>query len=175
MRKIILIPVFLFISMFLVAQITTPGNITVEKKDNDAYHDYSLLKNFLSMQKNNPGMFTTQTESGWNSKLYQQQFIHWYTTSRKKELAAVILIDSKSVIQTMPAGYDVKDLKWISPAKRYSYRDSYQYKNLSFGEQVATDIIYNVASGLLSKKKYRYRYSAAENNKTNSTPSFLKF
>lgn len=133
---------------------------------------YFQLTNFLLNQKLNA---TSNTAFQWNPTLYQKQFEQWYTISRKKELAPAIQIDSRSVIQTMPVSYDRKDLRWISPAKQYSYRDSYQYKNLSFGEQVATDIIYNVAGDLLSKKKYHYRYSAAENNKPYSLPSFLKF
>ena len=139
------------------------------------YDDYTQLKHFLLSEKNNPESFLVNIKPHWNSKLYQEEFKQWYTISRKKELAPAILIDSRSLIQIMPNDFGVKDLMWISPAKRYSYRDSENYKKLPFGEQVATDIIYNVAGDLIGKKKYHYRYSAAENNKAYSTPSFLKF
>lgn len=139
------------------------------------YDDYNQLKYFLLTENNNPESFFVKIKSSLNSKFYQDQFEQWYTINRKKEFAPAILINNRSLIQTMPIDYGVKDLMWISPAKRTCYRDSEKYKNLSLGEQVATDIIYNVAGDLICKKKYHYRYSAIENNKAYYTPSFLKF
>ncbi len=138
-------------------------------------NDYIQMKHFLLSVKNDPDSCFVKINPKWNSKLYQKQFEQWYTINRKKELAPAMLINKSSVIQTMPTGYYIKDLKWVSPAKLHDFRNSDWYQNLPFGKQVATDIMYNVASGLLSKKKNRYRYSAAENNKPYSTPSYLKF
>lgn len=164
MKKIITSLWLLFHAAACIAQIDT-----TQQKSIQAYLE---LKNFLLNHKLNS---TSKILSEWNTKLYQEQFEQWYISSKKKEFAPFILVDSRSVIQTMPVSYDRSDLRWISPAIQYSYHDSYEYQNLSFVQQVATDIIYNVGSNLIGKKKYGYRYSAAENNKPNSIPSFLKF
>ena len=164
MKKIIPPLLLLFHAATCIAQADTTQQYNMQA--------YLELTNFLLNQKlNSTGNIPFQ----WNPALYQKQFEQWYTINRKKELTPAILVDNRYVIQTMPVSYDRKDLRWISPAKQYSYRDNYQYKNLPFGEQVATDIIYNAVGNLLAKKKYHYRYSAAENNKPYSTPSFLKF
>ncbi len=175
MKYIILVSVW---SLFSIVANAQNDSININYQPTGTFvidDDYKEMKHFLLTVKNDPGPYFVKIEHPWNSKLYQEEFEQWYTISSKKELAAAIIIDSRFVIQTMPTGYYVKDLRWISPSKRFDYHDSDQYKNSAFGEQVATDIIYNIASDLLIKKKYHSRYSAAENNKAYATPSFLKF
>ena len=156
MKKAIIILLVSFQSIIAVAQESYIKNADKEQ-------NYLNLKKFLIDQK-------------FNSRLFQQQLGQWITLTRKKEFASAVQVDSRYVIQTMPLNYSSKDLNWISPAKKYSYRDSYQYLNSSFGEQVAQDIINDIGTGIIKKAgKSKYRYSAANNSKPYNSPSFLKF
>ena len=156
MKEAIIILLVSFQSILVVAQ---EGYI----KNADKEQNYLNLKKILVDQK-------------FNSALFQQQLGQWITLTKKKEFASAVQIDSRYVIQTMPLNYSSKNLNWISPAKSYSYQDSYQYLNSSFGEQVAQDIINDIGSGIIKKTgKSKYRYSAANNSKPYNSPSFLKF
>ncbi|MEP7165253.1 MAG: hypothetical protein ABI741_11190 [Ferruginibacter sp.] len=167
--KTIILTLFFLYTTTLSAQDST----TVLSRVN-----YLELKHFLLSQKSADRF--TNIHSKLNSKLFRQQFQEWYIMAKKKELAKAILVDNRQMIQTMPADvnsimYGSKDLIWISPAKRYGYQDSPAYINASFGEQVKQDIINDIGNGLInSKRRYRYRYSAA-NNQPYKIPSFLKF
>jgi hypothetical protein len=170
MRSLFILLLFLSQSIIILAQ-----NEPVQKAD---MQNYFLLKSFLSQYKINPVVFPASIKPQWNSNLYQKQFEQWFTMARKKEQVEAILVDSRHMIQPMPINYFIKDLIWVSPAKRYSYRDSPEYINASFGEQIEHDIINDFGSGLInsaiSKRKYHYRYSAVD-NKPYQIPSFLKF
>jgi hypothetical protein len=128
-------------------------------------HAYLQLKNFLSGSPSNSA----------SNIFLQQDFKQWLSIRSKKEFAPAILVDKDFIIQSTTTSNGKKDLIWISATKKYSYKETAQYKKMSFGEQVATDIIHSTAGSLLSKKKYHYRYSAADNNKVYTKPSFLQF
>lgn len=120
MKYIILVLVWSLFSIIANAQNNsininyppTGGTIVIDD-------DYKKMNHFLLSVKNDSDPYFVKLEHPWNSKLYQEQFEQWYTISSKKELVAAIMIDSRFVIQTMPTGYYVKDLRWISPSKRY--------------------------------------------------------
>lgn len=158
MKKEITILLLSFLTFATHAQEGYIQSITQEQ-------NYQDLKNFLSTQK-------------FNNKLFRKQFEEWFSISKKNQPAAAILVNSSHVIQSMPVNYGAKDLFWISPSKRFSYRDSYEYENSSFGNQLVQDIMYDVGGNILKnigRKKYRYHYSAAENNRPYQRPAFLQF
>lgn len=158
MKKLIIFLLFASLQLPLLAQEGYIQTITKE-------HNYQALKNFLSGQK-------------FSNRTFRQQFEEWFNLAKKHEPANAIAINSSHVIQTMPLDYGAKDLSWISPSKRYNYRDRNEYLNASFGNQVLQDIIYGAGNNILQnigRKKYRYHYSAAENSKPYQRPSFLQF
>lgn len=164
--------IFIFLIVLLPSTQISAQDSTLEL----SRQHYLQLKNFLSSQKNNVDVYTS-VRLNENSTSCRQHFEEWFKMTKKKGLAEAIQVDSRHMIQTMPINYSNKDLVWISPAKRYTYKDNPGYINASFGEQVKQDIINNIGSGLInsiSKRKYHYRYSAAD-NKPSQTPSFLKF
>ncbi|MFN8248964.1 MAG: hypothetical protein U0T68_08450 [Ferruginibacter sp.] len=126
---------------------------------------YQQVKEFLSDQRKNKTDFS----------YYRKQLNQWLSIAHKKEPATAVLANDSYLIQVMPLQYDAKGLQWISPNRKHDYRETRQYRNLSFGEQVMSDVISSAAGSLLNKRKSRYHYSAAENKKPYSKPSFLQF
>jgi len=156
MKKAIILLLVSFQSMIIVAQY---DNLKIAKQE----QTYLQLKKFL-------------VDNRFNTSLFQEQFGQWLILARKKEFASAIQVDSRHVIQTNPLNYTSKDLTWISPYKSFSYRDNYQYKNSSFGQQVAQDVVNDIGSGMIKKAgRKKYHASTANNNKTGDTPSFLRF
>ena len=156
MKKAIILLLVSFQSMIIVAQY---DNLKIAKQE----QTYLQLKKFL-------------VDNRFNTSLFQEQFGQWLILARKKEFASAIQVDSRHVIQTNPLNYTSKDLTWISPYKSFSYRDNYQYKNSSFGQQVAQDVVNDIGSGMIKKAgRKKYHSSTVNNNKPGETPSFLRF
>ena len=156
MKKATILLLISFQSIIIVAQ---EGNF----KNTNQEKNYFQIKKFL-------------IDHRFNASLFQDQFNQWFTLARKKEFASAIQVDSRHVIQTIPLNYTSKDLTWISPYKSFSYRDNYQYKNSSIGQQLAQDVVNDIGSSMVKKiGRKKYRYNAANNNKSYYTPSFLRF
>ena len=158
MRKIILTISFFHMAVFLVAQVTSRDTLTTEKKQDDAYHEYSLLKNFLSLQKNKPGVIMTGIKSSWNFKLYREQYQQALEINKKKEFYPVIIFDSRFVAQSIPVRYGSQNYMWVSTQPKYN----------SLGGQIASDVV----GGILNSKKHWFN---TNNKKGYYTPSGLKY
>ena len=159
MRKIILTISFFHMAIFLIAQVTSPDTLTTKKKLNDAYYNYSLLKNFLSLQKNNnQGVTMTGIKTSWNSKIYREQYQQALAINKKKEFYPVIIFDSRFVAQSIPVRYGSQNYMWVPTQPKYN----------SLGGQIASDVV----GGILNSKKHWFN---TNNKKGYYTPSGLKY
>lgn len=154
MKKILLALVFLHTSIFLLAQDSSVNKTSVS--------NYYLLKNFLSLQKINPGIFSTHIKPQWNSKLYQDQYQQLLAINKKKEFYPELILDTRFVSHAMPTRYSSQNYMWVSTQP--------SYRNI--GEQIASDVIGGVIGGMLSSKKHRFNTNS---NTGYYTPIGLKY
>jgi len=139
MKNLIAISITMFFCMTAIAQDDNAkaGKIPVTSAD------YILLKNFLSLEKNNPGIFSPKINPHWNSKLYQQQYQQLLAINKKTTFYPEFTFDSRFVSHAIPARYGSQNYIWVSTQP--------EYKNL--GEQVTSDVISGVVNGFLNANK----------------------
>ncbi len=156
MKNITIILILLVQPIFVHAQ-----NDSIQKQELK-YNDYNLLRNFLSQQKNNPGIFSTHIKVQWNSKLYQDQYEQLLAINKKKEFYPELLFDNRFISHSYPSRFGSQNYMWVSTQRQYN----------SIGEQIASDIISDVVGGMLKSKKQRFN---TRNKKGYYTPAGLKY
>ena len=156
MKNIAIIFILLIQGLFVHAQIDTIQKPELKK------NDYNLLRNFLSLQKKNPGIFSTNIKVQWNSKLYQDQYEQLLAINKKKEFYPELLFDNRFISHSYPSRFGSQNYMWVSTQRQYN----------SIGEQIANDIISDVVGGMLNSRKRRFNTS---NKKGYYTPAGLKY
>ncbi len=131
--------------------LTSPGYGSYLTPAND-----HLMTYFLLHEKKNGQTIFSSTTTSWNPKLYNDLYNQLLNQEKKKQLAPLLLTDSRFMISLLPEPYSTQNYKWVAR------------KNEKWN--AATDLI-----GIIIKSKLESKYHVNLNSMGYYSPVGSKY